>query len=77
MQLFRRIQPEHLWHLVLTILTAGLWLVSWVAVVIVARYSPWRCPRCEWHLPRAVAMGARKPASKRSGDDRAMTGTAP
>jgi hypothetical protein len=76
-QLFRRIEPEHGCHAMLTLITAGLWLVSWLSVVLVARLSPWRCPRCEWHLPRAVALTARKGKPRTSANDPTMTGTAP
>lgn len=38
-------------HLVLTICTGGLWLVSWVAVCIGQVMRPWRCEHCGWHKP--------------------------
>ena len=41
----RRI-PEHLVHGTLTVLTCGLWGVSWLSVSMVMRGEPWRCRRC-------------------------------
>lgn len=60
-QLFRHVSLQHRWHLILTLLTGGLWAVSWISAIIYARILPWRCPRCDWTLPRAVALTARAP----------------
>jgi hypothetical protein len=38
-------------HLVLTVCTAGLWLISWVAVCIGNYIRPWRCEHCGWQKP--------------------------
>jgi hypothetical protein len=57
-QLFRRFYPEHSWHAFLSIVTGGLWLISWVSVAIVAKLQPWRCQRCGWHLPRTAVIRA-------------------
>ena len=37
--------PNHLMHLILTVLTAGAWLFVWLAVVIF-RNKGWRCTQC-------------------------------
>jgi len=50
-QLFIRATINHPMHLVLSVLTAGLWLVSWVAVCIGKVMRPWRCEHCGWHKP--------------------------
>jgi hypothetical protein len=42
---------HHLLHLVLTVCTGGIWLVTWVAVCIGQRLRPWRCEHCGWHKP--------------------------
>ncbi|MDR3403971.1 MAG: hypothetical protein P4L99_15855 [Chthoniobacter sp.] len=38
-------------HLFLTILTAGLWLVSWASIYLGHQLRPWRCQQCGWHKP--------------------------
>ena len=43
-RLFRRHEPEHWLHLVLTAITGGWWLLVWI-VAIVFR-GPFRCVRC-------------------------------
>jgi hypothetical protein len=38
-------------HLILTILTGGLWGVVWAALLIGKSLRPWRCSVCGWHKP--------------------------
>jgi len=38
--------PEHLVHGVLTVLTCGLWGVSWLSISVVMKGERWRCMRC-------------------------------
>jgi hypothetical protein len=38
-------------HLLLTIVTAGLWAIVWLAVFIGKSLRPWRCAACGWHKP--------------------------
>jgi hypothetical protein len=48
----------------LTVCTAGLWLVSWIALFIGSKMRPWRCEHCGWHKPdfeRATRRRAAKP----------------
>lgn len=78
-QLFKRYYPDHRWHLLLSILTAGLWLVSWASVIVIARVHPWRCQRCDWHLPRAVqrtVARASTQSSRMTAKDSSSKGTA-
>jgi len=42
---------NHRFHLILSLFTLGLWLVSWAAVCIGNVLRPWRCERCGWHKP--------------------------
>jgi len=42
---------HHPLHLALVFLTAGLWLVSWIALCIGKLVHPWRCEHCGWHKP--------------------------
>ena len=50
-QLFSKNKIHHGVHLFLTILTLGLWLVSWVAISIGHQIRPWRCQQCGWYKP--------------------------
>jgi predicted RNA-binding Zn-ribbon protein involved in translation (DUF1610 family) len=50
-QLFARQQIRHGVHLFLTIVTFGLWLVSWTAIFVGHQLRPYRCQQCGWHKP--------------------------
>ena len=50
-QLFTRHKTHHGVHLFLTIVTLGLWLVSWVSIFIGNQIRPWRCQQCGWYKP--------------------------
>lgn len=36
--------PNHILHLILSIVTGGLWVIAWV--IIASDKKPWRCSRC-------------------------------
>jgi hypothetical protein len=36
--------PNHILHLLLSIVTGGLWLICWLMVAL--RVEAWRCARC-------------------------------
>ena len=38
--------PNHILHLLLSVLTGGSWLVVWVGIVWSSSSEPWRCPWC-------------------------------
>jgi len=38
-------------HAVLSVLTGGLWLVPWAAMLMGKSMRPWRCAACGWHKP--------------------------
>lgn len=40
--------PNHILHLILSIFTAGIWLVIWLAVSLLQ--EPWRCSQCGQRL---------------------------
>ncbi len=44
--LAERTKPNHLLHLVLTLLTFGLWLIVWILVSFSSGLSSYRCPSC-------------------------------
>jgi predicted Zn-ribbon and HTH transcriptional regulator len=50
-QIFVTARINHPLHLGLTLLTAGLWLISWIALSIGKVLRPWRCEHCGWHKP--------------------------
>src|SRR5579862_7986951 len=56
-QTFERREVRHKVHLLFAILSGGLWLISWIALVIGQRFLPWSCNQCGtqlFHLtPRA------------------------
>ena len=58
-QLFKREKPNHALHLFLSVITAGMWLISWLSVAIMANYQPWQCQRCGWYLPRRITVRSR------------------
>lgn len=68
-QLFIRATINHPLHLLMVLITGGLWLVSWMAVCIGNLMRPWRCEHCGWHKPEfgptpisGIAGKAAKPA---------------
>ncbi len=46
-RLFGRERARHDIHFCLTLLTLGLWSVSWLAATIGAVFSRWECTRCK------------------------------
>jgi hypothetical protein len=38
-------------HAGLTVVTLGLWGISWLAILIGRRVWPWRCRQCGWNAP--------------------------
>jgi hypothetical protein len=50
-QTFVHAHLSHRRHLLLTILTAGIWSVVWMALFIGKCLRPWRCGVCGWHKP--------------------------
>ena len=64
---FRRYTPHHRWHLVVTLLTVGLWAVSWLSVCLGAWFRPWRCQRCGWHDPQLQPPGSLRSVRKPDG----------
>jgi len=50
-QIFVRARMHHGVHLFFSILTLGLWAVSWFSIYLGHRYRPWRCEHCGWHKP--------------------------
>jgi len=45
-RLVTRKGANHVLHLILTVLTFGLWAVIWFIVAAAAEYGKWRCQVC-------------------------------
>ena len=58
-QLFEKNHIHHGVHLFLTVITFGLWLVSWASITFYHKLRPWRCQQCGWYkpLPQPPARG--------------------
>lgn len=56
-QLFEKTQVRHGVHLFLTIVTCGLWLVSWVSAYVIRQLRPWQCQHCGHYA--SLGRGAR------------------
>jgi len=63
-QIFVRAQMHHGVHLIFSILTLGLWAVSWFSIYLGQRFRPWRCEHCGWHKPEFREDCPENPASK-------------
>ncbi len=44
-------------HLVLTVLTGGIWFPVWAALLLGKCLRPWRCGVCGWHKPEFRKTG--------------------
>ncbi len=38
--------PNHVLHLLLTLVTVGFWGFIWVFTMVVDAFTPYRCPQC-------------------------------
>lgn len=38
--------PNHILHLLLSIVTVGIWVPVWIILQLVSEFSAWRCPSC-------------------------------
>jgi hypothetical protein len=69
-QVFVRSKMHHRVHLLFSVLTFGLWAVSWLSIYLGHLYRPWRCEHCGWHKPEFP-----DDPSKKSGDRDEPAGT--
>jgi len=49
-QLFKRQPIHHGVHFLLTVLTCGLWGISWLAVILGRGHRPFHCDQCGQRL---------------------------
>jgi len=54
--LFYKPKVRHFLHLILAVLTGGLWLISYIAIVIGHPFRFWTCAACG-HLQQAPGTG--------------------
>jgi hypothetical protein len=50
--------PNHILHVVLTIVTLGLWSVVWIVVTVLALGRPYRCQKCGTPTVEAASSSA-------------------
>jgi hypothetical protein len=74
----RRIRIEHRLHLLLTIVTAGLWGVCWLVLLLGRLKWPLRCVRCcaRCSIKQAIASGEKVVASQVNAQAAATTAKA-
>ena len=53
---FVRTETNHGVHLLLSVATLGVWLVSWASACIGNIFQPWRCEHCGWHKPESIPL---------------------
>jgi hypothetical protein len=65
--LFEKNQIHHGVHLFLTVVTGGLWLVSWLSIFFCHQLRPWRCQQCGRYgpLPRSRETADIPPTARR------------
>lgn len=54
--------PDHGMHLILSVITAGLWLPVWAFLAVSAAAGPWICLECGQALPYEPKSRAPRPA---------------
>lgn len=45
-KLFTKQGPSHILHLILSVITIGIWLPIWLLCVILNAFKPFRCEAC-------------------------------
>lgn len=62
-QLFEKGHVHHGVHLFLTVITLGIWLVSWASIYFYHQLRPWRCQQCGWNKPLPRSQRDREPVT--------------
>lgn len=64
-RLMRRQGTNHVLHLVLTVLTIGIWGLVWIFVAVSNKgTAPWRCSVCGTRIKRLTVPGTTKARSE-------------
>lgn len=71
MVLAERPTPNHLLHLVLAIVTAGIWIIVWIIVSVSSDMGTFRCPHCGSPTRRTAPRGWKPPRGRPRIDDEA------
>ena len=45
-KLFEKQGPSHILHLILSVITVGLWIPIWILCVVLNAFRPYRCTNC-------------------------------
>lgn len=46
LRLFEKKGANHVLHLLLSVVTVGIWIPVWILIVILSAFRPHRCPVC-------------------------------
>lgn len=57
MVLAERPTPNHILHLLLSVVTAGLWIIVWIILTIGADFNSYKCPSCGGNTDRKPPRG--------------------
>jgi hypothetical protein len=77
MQRFGRVETNHWFHAGFTVLTLGLWGISWLAIFIGRKVWPWRCKQCNWNDPDFTKRSRRRSTGDAEGSGGAASEVRP
>ena len=63
-ELFYRSRVNHPLHIALSILTGGLWLISYIALMVGQPFQPWICSACDHRQQAPGRPPAKVPPDK-------------
>jgi|GEM_PF-1478161 hypothetical protein len=63
--------PNHILHLILSLVTAGLWIIVWVLVALLNDFNAYRCPHCGGKTRHKPPRGWKKPPRREVYEDEA------
>lgn len=43
---FTKQAPSHILHLILSVVTVGIWIPVWILMVVLNAFKPYRCTTC-------------------------------
>lgn len=45
-RLFEKQKPNHILHLIFSLITVGIWLLVWIPLIVISMFRPFRCGEC-------------------------------
>lgn len=57
--------PNHILHLLLSIVTAGVWIIVWILVALGNDFAAYRCPHCGAKTRARAPRGWQPPRRRR------------